>query len=448
VLRAASDAASAGRVPDRTPEAAVEMLGYLELAFEPAEHVVIVGMNDHAVPGTRSPDPVLTEVVCRTLGIESPILRQARDLAILACSLGWRERITAIAGRTSAEGDPLVPSRLLFMRSDEDVAQELKRFSEGDPRSPTRAAPLAVDTEAGQTPAAYSVIDRTHTHSDTTAPRMSVTGFRGFLKSPYLHFLKREARLRERDASTAELNSMAFGNLVHEILERFVTHGGGDSQDPEVIRAALHQAAAEVTATGYAASANPAVAVQLEMLRHRLDGFVESQARWAADGWRIRHAEWSPPGGGEVVFGHDNEQCRLVGKIDRIDINMRTGEVALLDYKTGGKVGSPEAEHGKPGKWKDLQLPLYRHLAQDIIQDRQVRLGYVTLPRVEPGSRAPGPSIARWTEDDLKDAYSTARSIVRHIRSSQRDLEIGERHPTRGVWHDLAELKRVAGGSL
>ena len=105
----------------------------------------------------------------------------------------------------------------------------------------------------------------------------------------------------------------------------------------------------------------------------------------------------------------------ISGKIDRIDRHQGDGRVAILDYKTGDEVRQPGRTHrDRDGRWIDLQLPLYRHLAALFESDRPPVLGYVALPGRDVTCT---PLLADWCADELEDADGVARDVIRRIRA-------------------------------
>jgi RecB family exonuclease len=272
---------------------------------------------------------------------------------------------------------------------------------------------------------------------------MRVTAFKTYLVSPYLFYLQHVQGL-ETVIEEHELSPLAFGSLVHDVLEAF----GRDaalraSTDAAAIEAFLHERLQAFAATRYGDTALPAVAVQLVQLRRRLSDFAVWQAGRTREGWRIRAVEWTPPGE-EWPFEVDGRPMRLRGRIDRIDVHA-DGRWALLDYKTSEREASkldPESNHQRGGRWIDLQLPLYRLIAQPLAAEqgwtRPPELGYVVLPgeREQTGER-----MAEWSEADLEAAWEVARQVVRDVRAG-RFAELGD------FPEDEPELAWIAGRGL
>ena len=122
----------------------------------------------------------------------------------------------------------------------------------------------------------------------------------------------------------------------------------------------------------------------------------------------------------------------LVGKIDRID---RKGDQwRILDYKTSNKADSPEQTHLVRGRnrkadsidadaWKDLQLPLYVHLAREGLGiGGPIELGYFTLP----GDGDPATvQTVTWDEAVIRTGIERAQRIIAEVRAGGRLVEVG-----------------------
>ena len=104
---------------------------------------------------------------------------------------------------------------------------------------------------------------------------------------------------------------------------------------------------------------------------------------------------------------------KVRGFIDRIDYHPDQGW-AILDYKTGDTVVEPSHAYSKQKGWKDLQLPLYKHLASGLGLEGEVGLGYVTLPRDTSLIQA---RMGKWGDDVLADADEVAAEVICKVRA-------------------------------
>ncbi len=109
---------------------------------------------------------------------------------------------------------------------------------------------------------------------------------------------------------------------------------------------------------------------------------------------------------------HDRS-VKLVGRVDRIDKHVQTGQYRVLDYKTSETASTPKATHRSKDEWIDLQLPLYRLLVRSEGITSNVELGYIQLPGDLSKNRTE--AIADWTDAELLDAENLARSIAADI---------------------------------
>jgi ATP-dependent exoDNAse (exonuclease V) beta subunit len=178
-----------------------------------------------------------------------------------------------------------------------------------------------------------------------------------------------------------EWNSRDFGTVAHEVLERW----GRDEQARayQKTEAVFEWVSAEldrVVAERFGQRVPLAVRIQAEALRQRLEWFARVQACEAANSWEIIAVERTIT----IPLGN----TLVSAKIDRIDRHAGTGQVRVIDYKTGKVEGVERAhrkrqtasstvpahlmgagcpalfagiEKGKPATflWHNLQLPLY-----------------------------------------------------------------------------------------
>ena len=82
--------------------------------------------------------------------------------------------------------------------------------------------------------------------------------------------------------------------------------------------------------------------------------------------------------GREVAAELDFDGRQFVGYIDRLDRDERTGDVAVVDYKTGSIATSPGEYRDKVRCFEDFQLPFY-YWARTAAGDRVGRLVLIPL---------------------------------------------------------------------
>lgn len=409
--------------------ASVELLGWLEVALDDAPAAILTGFSEETLPGRASPDPLLPPGLASRAGLAEGATRPARDAYLLTLISHTKRRVVVTASRRDGRGDVRLPSRLLFLCDRASLVARARMWTE----EATTAVPTAWNG-ASRLP----VMPR----AEVEIPRvLPVTAFRDYLRSPYLFYLKHVLKLEEEGEAGLELDAREFGTLLHEVVAEVSGDGRlrGSSNAEEVFRG--YEASLESRlARTYGDSVPPAVWVQGEQARGRLRALAEWQAGRVEAGWRVREVEWSPAHGA-IDWVVDGTPIRLSGRIDRVEVNERTGEVALLDFKTNEKPADPEKTHRRQGEWIDLQLPLYSLLAGDVLgvlrdewaREPVVKLGFVAIPA---DARVETKHVA-WSPDDLETALETAREVIRKIRRG-KFFELGDDPPTEGVFGALA----------
>jgi len=384
-----------------------ELLGWLELHLDTAPDLVIGGFNEGFVPESLNADMFLPDSLRRSLGLTDNDRRYARDAYLLSAILKSRRQVTLLAARRSAVSDPLLPSRLLFACNSEDIAKRVKVFYSSE----TNIEPVA-KPDSRVRPGLMLPPEPLPGSQDIT--RMSVTAFADYLKCPYRFYLKHVLRLRVVDDSLMEMDGALFGTLAHEVLKNFGEIQNTLKNEEDIIREFLCQTLDDLFFKQFGRKPLPSVLLQKEQLAGRLECFARWQCNWADQGWEIKECEVDPAQSGvsleagEILMG-------LSGRIDRIDYNRRLNEWAVIDYKTGDSVKTPEQIHGGTPRrdWENLQLPLYRYILAnsrpEMFKAQQVKFGYVVLPK---SIKDTGSKWAEWSDEQFEEALEVAKEVA------------------------------------
>ena len=398
-------------IPPVPDQAAIEVLGWLELPLDDAPALVVTGFNDGFVPSFVNADPFLPNALRRQLGLLDNDRRYARDAYALAVLLGSREQLKLVAGRRSSQGDPLAPSRLAFACPQKQIARRVLRYF-GRELPPTGPTGVPHGLPAGARKSAFA--PPAPKPSDTHVREMRVTQFRDYLACPYRYYLRHVLSLHSLDDLAEELEPSAFGSLAHDVLREF----GADPDNSlltnaDAIRQRLEADLKRLVGERFGRHRLPAVDLQVEHLQLRLAAFADWQARWAAEGWRIVKTEIEIKGE-QAPLLVDGKPMFLKARVDRIDRHDGSGRYVIFDYKTSDSGDPPDKTHRVKGEWVDLQLPLYRYLAPAIGIGESPRLGYIVLPK---NLKKIAGHLAEWSDDDLKSADLKAAEVVRGIWS-------------------------------
>jgi hypothetical protein len=410
-------------IPPPASDEAVELLGWLELPLDDAAALIVTTFNEGFTPESTSGDSFLPNSLRKSLGLLDNDRRYARDAYAVSAILASRESVHLISARRDAEGNPLVPSRLLFAAEENQVVARAREFFQPLSQSPVRT-PLV---GAGLPPLDKSRLYVPRPQEVAVPSRLKVTQFRDYLACPYRFYLRHLLGLKAMDDTCEELAANAFGNLLHKVLERFGANKKiRDSANEEDIFEFLRDELKKSVGLRYGDKDRlAAVEIQIEQIRARLEKFAAWQAEHRAEGWRIVYAERTKDElaerdteplepDAEVIV--DDVPFFLGGRIDRIDQHEDGDRLKIFDYKTGDRVEHPERTHRRRQEWVDLQLPLYRHLAEAWGFEGEMQLGYIRIPKA---AEEIGEALADWSEADLASADETMREVVRRIRRRQ-----------------------------
>ena len=370
--------------PEREP-GTLELSGWLELAFQPAPHLVLAGANEGRLPETIRPDAFLPEPLRRHLGLPTHDDRYARDFLLLEGLLRSRAtdgRVDLLIPRLGPEGDPLQPSRLLFACDDATlVPRALRLFADLPPPPP--APPRRRAWLLGALP------------PDSVPEKFSPSRLRSYLDCPYQYYLEYGLRMAAVNAAKSDLDALDFGLLCHAALEALgrepTLH---NTTDAELITRFLHEQINADALRQWGRTPPLPVAIQIAAARSRLAAFATREVSERAAGWRTLHVEHA--------WEYTRHGRTFHGRIDRVDTHPDLG-VRVLDYKTSETASEPARAHlarhpralphvldaalldveGKPMRWTDLQLPLYVLALRNQFPNTPISAGYVCLPKTQ-----------------------------------------------------------------
>jgi ATP-dependent helicase/nuclease subunit B len=418
-------------VPPEATENALELLGWLELPLDDTPAAIVTSFNEGFVPTSLNSDLFLPNELRHRLGLNDNLRRYARDAYAVTLLQQARREVVWLVGRRDADGNPLIPSRLLFAVDSEQLPERVLRLMDREGETPAepkldqsrpevaRQEPRPPEVVCLQIPQPQHVAALLG-QSDLLQPKreltLSVTAFKSYLTCPYRYFLRHELGLGTLDDRAVELDGLAFGEVLHKVLHLFGESDDRDSDDESRVRRCLLEVLNEVANDRFGPRRRAAVNVQFKQMESRLEVFATWQAKWRREGWCIEHVERSirpePNGSDAPSFQIEDVSVWLHGRLDRVDRNEATGAWMIFDYKSGDKGDSPDESHRKKGDWIDLQLPLYRHLARSLALPDEPRLGYINLPKDLAGV---GAAFAEWSPDDLADADAKAKQVALSI---------------------------------
>jgi ATP-dependent helicase/nuclease subunit B len=397
-------------------EGEVDLNGWLEAQWLPSSSLIVSGCTEGALPARIAGHPFLPDSVRTAWHLHNNLQRFARDAYLLHCLLSARKAggVKLTLCRVGPDGEPAKPSRLLFRCSDAELGSRLRKIfapvhSLHASNARERTWPLEIPQREPPT-------------------MLRVTAFSDYLHCPLRFYLRHVLGMRKFDSPKAEMDPLDFGDVLHKTLERFARDETvRDSSDSREIEAFVFAQLDAIFLERFGRRLSLPLRVQQEGLRARLRQFARIQAEERRAGWRLRH--------GELRFAEENTLrlagLPIVGVLDRVDVHEETAQRRILDYKTFARRKSAIETHldfnpqkhqtwgavynGKVARWRDLQLPLYRMLAEFLWADEPAppAVGYFLLPeRVEES----GIDELVLDETAFASAKSTAEIVAERVR--------------------------------
>ena len=387
---------------------AIELLGWLELSLDDADNCIVLGMNEGLAPEVLNGDIFFPDSFRREIGLVDNDERLARDTYVLSTLVQGKNNSHFIAGRRKPSGEAMLLSRLLLSGRSDVVSKRVSEFYSDSQEQ------IFINKDKERAARSYQpvILDGYSAPSS-----MSVTSFRDYISSPYRYYLRHILKLSLEDDALQELDGAGFGVLAHEVLAEFANSDLAQSVSEDEIKAGLRKISRKTAKKMFGDSPRAAVLVQVEQLLGRFDNFARWQAEWREQGWKIEHTELYIDDSKSFLELSSGKKMGLRGVIDRIDRNEKTGEWAVIDYKTADVSKSAEEAHRFAQlEWKDLQLPLYVELLKSKNIKWPFKLGYLNLAK---DTEEVHPSWVDWNESEIIEAIDLATNVAEGVAAGR-----------------------------
>ncbi len=290
----------------------VAIYGLLESRMSRADLVICGGLNEGIWPQPPSPDALLAPAVLRALGVPSGDFRIGLSAHDLAGTLGAPQVVLSRSER-DADG-PAIPSRF-WLRVRALLGGLVKAHLE------TAIPALARAMDDAEPALPYPPPEPCPSAAQRDVA-VSVTALDRLRSDPYQFYAQAILRLKRLDLLDAEPSAAWKGTAVHAILERWHKDGGA-------LRPIAEQVLDEM-------NAHPLMrGLWRPRLLAALD-WIETEVARDPD----RKVLAVEARGEMDVLG-----VKLHGRADRID-RLSNGELAIVDYKTGGPPSGRMVEQG------------------------------------------------------------------------------------------------------
>lgn len=375
-------------------ENSIDLLGWLEMPLDDAEYAFLLACNDQYIPGDTNQDFYIPNSIRGSLGLPDSEYKLARDIALLSAK-NHSSKLKIAFSKKTMQGDPLLPSRILFAVQDPDLLELLKSFTSID-QIYTYHAKKEFDLNINKS--GYDL-------SANLPPisKLSITSFKELLNNPLRFYFQKLQGLEELDDQKEELDSRDIGNILHTILESIVR---AEIENPKIN---LKEVAFSITQNHlnnlFKSNVNNNVFLQHDILYRHINSWLEWQIDWRKGGNTTIELEKKI----SFPISVENGVVQVTGRIDRIDFNPVTKEYYIIDYKF------KDSETSKvfyKEQWYDLQLPLYWMYAKSEFGEQEIYPFHVKLGK-ENSKVTPLPN--EYTSDKLQLGVDQVKEICRQL---------------------------------
>lgn len=381
--------------PVRSP---VLMMSLAAAPLRDLDWAILVGADADHLPVITDPAGFMNPAVRAQLGLDTPahmLKAQAQQLALLILNTPH----VVATWRAQRNGEPCGLSPLL-----ERLRFVARRAGLGDVCTHALGRPrFDVTPMSMQRPAPQA--------GAWLPARMSTSQVQRLVACPYQFYAHAILGLSEQADLIEWPEKREFGQALHEVLLRFHRQWGDapfHEHDREAILKSLRVHAHQVFAQQF--ERTPA----LLPFARRFDGLAPGYVAWlqahGQQGWRWQAGELTRA---RALRLRDGRGMEVLGRIDRIDVHVDSGQLQVIDYKARAKDSLRQALK-QPGE--DVQLPLYMALVEGPVQ----AAAYLSFNRAKPGQTGVE-EVALDASDDLSE-----RVWQRLVRDVQR---MADDHP-------------------
>lgn len=295
------------------------ILGQLEARLVEADQMVIAGLNEGIWPRTSEPGPWLNRHLRQALGlppVEFQIGVAAHDLLMAATA----PEVLLTRARKDRAGSPTVPSRWLQRLDTVTRAMHRRAALDLDPAWLDWASGL----DAPRGPITPIEPPAPRPPAEARPRDLWVTEVETLMRDPYSIYARRILRLRPLDDLDADPGMREHGQIIHEVLERFV------ATYPKTLPDDAEAVLVEFGLMAFRRFADQPEMQALWWPRFRLIArwFVaEEEARRGAISHIAAESE------GSLKIGPDG-RFTIRARADRLEVR-RSGGLGIGDYKTG-----------------------------------------------------------------------------------------------------------------
>jgi RecB family exonuclease len=436
---------------ENDPAACIAWMPASSLASTPRRHVWLLGLNAQSWPRRPTEDPLLPKRILGDLELEETTVSTADRLSFEAIMASAGTEVVRSYSRREATTRRLGVSPLVAGDEPEILYRtQIPQHATSEPdRLMARPDEFVLRDDARKAGACWRAWrNRNITEHDGWIKHQNHPATEGALKrSQSAHsltlllrnpigFMWRYAlgmQAPELDGDSLDMNARAFGNLVHEVLDRVIvemfakdglawTHDEvGDLVDAQLAKVAERWEREEPIPPRmlWVDTLARASVMVLNALLYPFEPLPGQRSYSEVPFGNVQSSDDGPvPWNVHAVVSIPHTGLTISGRIDRVDVSGDKTIARVVDYKTGRRSGDFVLRGGR-----ELQRCLYAYAVQGLLGSQAVIDAGLLYPSQEPGNPAAG------AYDPLPEPGENLDRLTNAIAAAETNLRAGLARP-------------------
>ncbi len=413
--------------PRHSTHPRLSILGQVEARLYCADFVILGGLNEGTWPDLPAHDPWMSRPMRKKFGLPSP--EKSLSLAAHDFVQAVTAREVVITRARKVDGTPTVPARWLLRM--EAVLKAVGIDWQEIPH-PYRDWLKEMDRPEK----VQAIIRPAPTPPVAARPRnLSVTKIESWMRDPYQIYARHILNLEALDPLDADPGGAERGTFIHAALEKFIRAYPKDL--PE---------AAEEKLCSFGKEALAEMRVPEEVEAFWWPRFEKIARIFVIEerNWRERALPLLLETTGKWDFDAKAGPFTLKGKADRID-RLRTGEYAIIDYKSGTTPGVTDVASGLSPQLPLEALLLEKNAFEGIVAAKVSELAYwrVTGSGQKPVEFRSAIPKESGIEEVLRQAEEGLRKLIDAFDDEKTPYLSAPRAGNKTGFSDYAHLARI-----
>jgi RecB family exonuclease len=332
----------------------VDILGWLELVFDPADELYLASFSEGLIPSGVKYESLLNQSTRKLLALPCDEERHARDCYIFSLINAGERKVTYGLYKFNSEEELVLPSRFLL---EGDIQGRLRRYFVQDENLQNQRCQNIGKNRQPWSEVALSRINKQLKEICAKKNSISPSELKDYFLCPTYYLFNRIFKISKKDWQPVELEPDIYGNIAHKFFEELTKNNEIYSFDKNVRSKMIKDLYQAVLNKFLAQTKSLSIDLQSQLLFLRLERASEILFSRRKEGWRVLESEK------EIVypFSSSKGEFLLKARVDQIEINEKEKKIEVIDFKVRENFTILNERDDV-----DIQLALYQKLVTTI----------------------------------------------------------------------------------